>query len=901
VDVADDQPAWHALRIEEALDRLDADRQGLTADEAAKRLTEHGPNRLEPPRPKSVLRRLIEQFDNVLIYVLLGSGAITALLGEWIETAVILGVIVLNAAIGFLQEGRAERALDAIRGMLAPQAVVERDGHRHTVPAEMLVPGDLVLLRAGDRVPADMRVLHAHGLQSQESALTGESEPVDKGPDPVDPQAALGDRSSMLHAGTLVTYGSGAGLVVATGGSTEIGRVTALLAGVEPLTTPLLQQMAQFGRWLSGGILVLAGSTLLFGWLLRGYGLPDMFIAAVGLAVAAIPEGLPAIMTITLAIGVTRMARRNAIIRRLPAVETLGAVTVICSDKTGTLTLNEMTVQRVVTAATSYDVEGTGYEPVGSISSGGRPIEPQHEPDLIMLARAGVLCNESELEQVDRQWQVAGNPTDGALLTLAHKVGMSPRAEHEACRRIGHIPFDSTHKFMASRHIDVTSGSLIVVKGAAERVLEMCSHQRARAGAEPIDLPRWQAAIDSMAADSMRVLAIASTRVPGEPCGPLGVADVQSGLTLLGLVGLLDPPRPEALGAIRRCRGAGIAVKMITGDHAATAAAIGARLGLSAHRTLTGRDLDGMDDNALRQAAGEVDVFARTTPEHKLRLVQALQADGHVVAMTGDGVNDAPALKRADVGIAMGRKGTEAAKEAAEMVLADDRFVSIADAVESGRTVYDNLMKTIVFALPTNGAQAFCILIAILLGGTLPITPVQILWVNMVTAVTLGLALAFEAGEPDLMKRKPRRRDAPILSPFVIWRVLFVSLLLLIASFGLFSWSQAQGADLATARTLAVNALVAGEIGYLISSRRITGSALSREGLLGSRPVLFSVAAVVLLQLAFTYLPWMQLLFETRPIGPGAWVAIGCTALTLFACVEAEKRLLRGAGRLHPA
>jgi len=889
-----DQPAlpWHACPADEALRRLGTSRTGLSREEADRRLATYGPNRLEAQRPRRPLARFLAQFNNVLIYVLLGSSLITAGLGEWVDTSVILGVVLINAIVGFVQEGKAERALDAIRDMLSPQAMVVREGHRARIPAEQLAPGDVVLLQAGDKVPADLRLIAARSLQLQEAALTGESEPVDKRIDPVPADAALGDRSSMAYAGTLVSYGSGGGAVVATGKDTEIGRITALLHEVETLTTPLLRQMATFGRWLTVAILGLAVWTFGFGWFLRGYTAEEMFLAAVGLAVAAIPEGLPAIMTITLAIGVTRMARQNAIIRRLPAVETLGSVTVICSDKTGTLTLNELTVQTVVTANHTVRVTGSGYRPEGEFWLGEQVVPPDALPDLMEALRAGLLCNDAEIEERDGTWQLAGNPTDGALLAVALKARLDPHFELSSRPRTDLIPFDSAHKFMATLHHDHEGHGYVFVKGAPERILAMCARQRSEGADRPLDHGYWQAQIEAMAADAQRVIAVAC-RATAPEHRELRFDDVDGGLVLLGVFGLLDPPREEAGPAIAACRAAGIRVKMITGDHTATARAIASRLGFDRPDPLTGPELDGLDADRLKDAALEVDVFARTTPEHKLRLVEALQAESHVVAMTGDGVNDAPALKRADVGIAMGKKGTEAAKEAAEMVLADDRFVTIARAVEEGRAVYDNLKKTILFILPTNGAEAFTILAAILLGTALPITPLQILWINMVTAVTLGLALGFEPAEADLMRRPPRRADEPLLSPYVIWRLMFVSLLLLLAVFGLFVWERGSGAGIEAARTVAVNMLVAGEIVYLVNSRRILGSSCTLDGLLGSRPVLIAIVLVGLVQLLFTYVPLMQAAFDTVPIGWAAWARIALLAVLVFLAVETEKAVVR--------
>ena len=897
IDLADARsdagaPPWHARPVEEVLAALDSPDGGLSSAEARARLERHGPNRLTPPPRRSALRRFLAQFDNLLIYVLIAAGVVTLLLGEMIDASVIAGVVVINALIGYIQEGKAEQALDAIRNMLSPQAVVLRDGHQVTIPAEEIVPGDRVLLASGDRVPADLRLIQANGLRVQEAALTGESLPVDKSTAPVDTAATLGDRSGMAYSATLVAQGQAVGVVVATGDDTELGRIGTMLAGVETLTTPLLAQMAVFGRWLTIGILVLTAVTFLFGVYVQGEPWPTMVMAAVGLAVAAIPEGLPAVMTITLAIGVTRMARRNAIIRRLPAVETLGSVGVICSDKTGTLTRNELTVQAVRTAAAAYTVSGIGYRPDGAVLRDGRPLRAEEDggtdPALAALARAAVLCNDAELQRDGPDdWTVAGDPTDGALLVLGVKAGLDPRRLAAERPRLGVVPFESEHKFMATLHRDGDGPGLVCVKGAPERVLAMCDRVLGPDGLLPLDHAAWHARIDALAADGLRVLGVA-----GRPARPgatgLTPADVEEGLVLFGLCGLIDPAREEAMTAVRACREAGIRVKMITGDHAGTAQAIGRRFGLDGP-AVTGAELDRVDDAALVSLAHGTSLFARTTPEHKLRLVRALQATGQTVAMTGDGVNDAPALKRADVGVAMGRKGTEAAKEAASMVLADDNFASIAHAVEEGRTVYDNLRKTILFMLPTNGAQALVILAAVLAGTTLPITPVQILWVNMVTAVTLGLALAFEPPEADVMKRPPRPPAEPILPGHLIGRMVLVMALLVAASFGFFLIHTGHGDPAPVARTMAVNALVMGEIFFLLSARAVTGPVLNRSGLFGSRPVWISISLMLALQLAFTYAPPMQRLFGTAALGWIDWAWMAAAGLAILLAVEAEK------------
>ncbi|UEM03603.1 cation-transporting P-type ATPase [Skermanella rosea] len=892
---SDAPEAWHAVGAPEALRRLGTGEQGLSAGEAAARLGRYGPNRLTPPPRRSALMRFLVQFNNVLIYVLLAAAAMSAALGELVDAAVIVGVVVINALIGFIQEGKAEQALDAIRDMLSPNAAVIRDGTRRTIPADELVPGDLVQIASGDKVPADLRLIAARNLQIQESALTGESVPVAKSVDPVAPDAALGDRAPAAFSGTLVTMGQGTGLVVGTGDRTEIGRISTMIAGVETLTTPLLAQMAAFGRLLTVGILALAAFAFAVGVWLQGFAMDDMFMAAVGLAVAAIPEGLPAVMTITLAIGVTRMARRNAIIRRLPAVETLGAVSVICSDKTGTLTRNELTVRRVVTSGNAYDVDGIGYAPSGGFRPDGAaddsPTDSGADPVLAEIARASLLCNDASVSERDGEWRLEGDPTDGALVTLALKAGLDPARAGRDWPRIDVIPFESDHKFMATLHRGA-GGARIYVKGAPERILEMASTERRPDGDAPLDAAEWHRRIEAMAEHGQRVLGIA-VREAAPDQRSVEFEDVAGGLTLLGLVGLIDPPREEAIEAVKACASAGVRVKMITGDHAVTAGAIGAAFGLGGAPVLTGRDLDRLDERGWLEAARTTDIFARTTPEHKLRLVEALQADGATIAMTGDGVNDAPALKRADVGIAMGNKGTEAAKEAAAMVLADDNFASIARAVAEGRTVYDNLRKTILFLLPTNAAQAMIILAAILAGTMLPITPVQILWVNMISAVTLGLALAFEPSEPDIMRRPPRGPGEGILTGYMVWRILFVMVLLVIPAFGLFLWLESSGAPLEQARTVAVNALVVGEIFYLWNARAIMNPVLSARGILGSRPVLISIALCLALQLAFTYVPLMQDLFGTAAIAAIDWLILAGFGLATFLIVEAEKAVAR--------
>jgi len=866
--------AWHGLASEDVMRGVGAQHAGLTGAEAARRLAAHGPNRLPEVQARGPFLRFLAHFHNVLIYVLFGAAVVTAALQHWVDTAVILAVVLANAAIGFIQEGKAEAAMAAIRQMLAPHAAVLRDGRRVSVDGADLVTGDIVLLEAGDKVPADLRVIEARGLAAQEAILTGESVPVEKTVEPVPADAALGDRRSMMWSGTLVTQGTARGVVVATGARTEIGRIGGLLADVEQLTTPLVAQMNHFARWLSFLILLVSGLLLLYGYFVGHYAFGDLFMTIVGLAVAAIPEGLPAVMTITLAIGVQAMARRHAIVRRLPAIEAIGSVSVICTDKTGTLTRNEMVVTAAETPAAAFEIGGEGYAPEGHVAPSG---------DLSRLALAAALCNDAALHRADGHWMVAGDPMEGALLAFAGKVG----GDH-AARRVDAIPFDSRHRFMAVL-TEGAAGRQVHVKGAPERVLRMCAG---------IDYGHWHDRADAMARRGLRVLALAERPEAGER---IDAAALEGGLTFLGLVGLIDPPRAEAIAAVAECRAAGIGVKMITGDHAGTAAAIAAQIGLEhTDRVLTGADLDKLDAAQLAREVVSVDVFARTSPEHKLRLVTALQANGLTVAMTGDGVNDAPALKRADAGIAMGLKGSEAAKEAADLVLADDNFASIAAAVREGRTVYDNLKKVISWTLPTNAGEAMVIALALLVGLALPVTAVQILWINLITAVTLGLALAFEPTEAGTMARPPRPRDAPILSGELVWHVVMVAILFLTAVFGVFSYAIDRGYTLPLAQTMAMNTLVVLEIFHLFFIRNIHGTSLTWDAVKGTKVVWTVVIIITAAQFAVTYLPPLQALLGTEPVPLADGLLIVAVGAAFFAVIEIEKQIRLGLrGQTH--
>jgi magnesium-transporting ATPase (P-type) len=886
------QVAWHNISTEASLEKLQTTATGLSEAEAKLRLETYGANRLPEAARRSAVMRFLLQFHNILIYVLIGCAVVTAALDHWIDTGVIIAVVIANAIIGYIQEGKAEKAMDAIRHMLAPHANVIRGGERISIEGDQLVPGDMVLLEAGDKVPADLRLLTAHGMSVQEAILTGESVPVEKHIEPVDADAPLGDRSCMAFSGTLVTSGQCKGVVIATGGSTEIGRISGLLSEVEMLTTPLVQQMGVFSKWLTILILIIAAILLAFGYFVEHYDFTEMFMAVVGLSVAAIPEGLPAVLTITLAIGVQAMAKRNAIVRRLPAIETLGSVSVICTDKTGTLTRNEMMVASVLTHQHLFSLEGTGYEPKGLLTLHNAQVEPSEHGVLEELARAAAICNDAALREHDGVWHVEGDPMEGALLAFAGKMNVDGREEQAAWTRTDAIPFDAKHRFMATLNHDHERHAFVFVKGAPERILSMCKDQRSVDGkTESLNSAYWNEKAESIAALGQRVLAFAVQSVKPEHT-VLQHREVEGTLTLLGMVGMIDPPRAEAIAAVAECHGAGIRVKMITGDHAKTAAAIGKQISLqNSDKVLTGADLDGMDDVTLKAAALECDIFARTSPEHKLRLVMALQSHGMTVAMTGDGVNDAPALKRADAGIAMGLKGSEAAKEAAELVLADDNFASIVSAVREGRTVYDNIKKVISWTLPTNAGEAMTIIVALLLGATLPVTPIQILWINLITAVTLGIALAFEPTEENTMRRPPRPRHEPLLTGELVWHIVLVSVLFLCGVYGIFTYAIDRGYSVELARTLAVNTLVVMEIFHLFFIRNIYGTSLTWKAVRGTKVVWTTVIVITMAQFAITYLPPLQAIFATESIPFWDGVLVIGIGAALFAIIETEKQI----------
>lgn len=882
---------WHAFSSEEVLQKLESNLSGLTNAEVVIRQKEYGLNQLEAYKKESNILRFLRQFHNILIYILLASAVITIVLQEWVDTSVILGVVIINAIVGFIQEGKAEKALATIRNMLSPMANVIREGNPCSVSITELVPGDIVLLKSGDKVPADLRILEVKNLQIQEAILTGESLPIEKKVDQLPVETTLHDRVSMAYGGTVVAAGRGVGIVVATGYASEIGKISTLLAKVPRITTPLLQQMDVFGRWLTVGIVLLAFLTFAVGVFVWQQNVTAMLMAAVGLTVAAIPEGLPPILTIILAIGVKRMADRNAIVRKLPVVETMGAVTTICTDKTGTLTRNELAVQSVVTGQHSYQINQINS--VSEFLLDGSNVNLNEHQDLLQGIEASALCNDAQISFVDQKPVFLGNSLDVALLKLADVAAIKFELLQKKFPRTDLIPYESQHKFMATLHHDHMGNSFFYVKGAPEQILQMCSWQQRAGNKEPLHSEYWSKQISKMAQHGERVIALAYAEKNSNK-ETLHFNDIGNNCVLLALFGLLDPPRYEARVAVNECVSAGINVKMITGDHPLTALNIAEKVGLDVSAgVLVGHEIDTMDDATFAGIANKVNVYARTLPEHKLRLVRALQNSGEIVAMTGDGVNDAPALRQANVGVAMGQKGAEIAKEAAAMVLVDDNFASIANAVAEGRTIYDNLKKAILFILPTNMAEAFVVVIAVLLGLSLPITAVQIMWVNMVTAITLALALGFEPAEHDIMHRPPRSAKEPILSLFLCWRVVFVSMLLVAAVFLLFVIEKSFGYSLLTCQTVAVNTIVMGEIFYLINCRRIRNSVINFSGIFGSVPVLISIVIAIILQLLFTYLPIFQRFFGTTALSVGQWLQIFGAGFLVFLLIEAEKKIIK--------
>lgn len=890
---------WHHLPCNQVVELFDTNREhGLDGYEAESRRKRFGPNVLPQRRAKGPVLRFLLQFHQPLVYILLLASGITAVLKEWTDAAVIFGVVLLNAVIGFVQEAKAARALGALAKSMTTMATVLRGGRTTQLDSAELVPGDVVLLQSGDKVPADLRLIDCKDLQIDESALTGESLAVEKRATTLEKDVLLAERSNMAYSSTLVTYGQARGVVVATGADTEVGKISHLIETADNIETPLTKKIGQFSHLLVYVILGFALATFAVG-VYRGQPVVEMFMASVALVVGAIPEGLPAAVTIILAIGVHRMAQRRAIIRKLPAVETLGSTTVVCSDKTGTLTENAMTVVSIWTGGQHYSVTGTGYNPSGDIHCNDTSASLHHHPSLHACLISGLVCNDSQLNRQGDHWHLQGDPTEGALVVAATKAGLDAAEERRRFRRIDVVPFESEHQYMATLHDDQTAETrTLFVKGAVEKIVARCDAMLDATGEPvPLDATRIHAEFERMADQGLRVLAFAKHRLPINHIA-LRHTDLESGLTFVGLQGMIDPPRQAAIQAVATCQRAGVQVKMITGDHALTARAIAMKLGIlkdgdqQGPMVATGADLARLNDEELIEAANRLSVFARVTPQQKLRLVWALQKRRHIVAMTGDGVNDAPALAQADIGVAMGITGTEVAKEAADMVLTDDNFASIEASIEEGRGVFDNLTKFILWTLPTNVGEGLVILAATFAGVTLPILPVQILWINMTTAVLLGLTLAFEPKEPSIMSRAPRVADTPILTGALLFRITLVGFLLLAGAFGLFEWTLAAGYSESTARTVTVNVFVFVQMFYLMNCRSLTRS-IFHVGLFTNAWVWFGIGAMTLLQLLYTYHPAMHHVFQSAPIDSMHWRMIFAVATLAFLVVGAEKWVRR--------
>lgn len=888
---------WHSQHTDQVLQHWQVDaKTGLNHAQVASNRQQYGHNVLKGKAGIPAWKRLLLQFHNPLIYILLVATVITYLLGHYVDSAVILGVVVINAMIGYIQEAKAEDAIRSLQQMVSSTATVIRQGKRKVIPTNEVVPGDIVILASGDKVPADLRLIDIKNLQVNESALTGESVAVQKAQQLLAENTVLGDRVNMAYAGSLVTYGQAVGVVCAIGHQTETGKIADMLKQVVSLDTPLTRKIHHFSKTLLWIILTLAAITVVVGWC-YGEPLVDLFMAAVALSVAAIPEGLPAVVTITLAIGVRRMAKRHAIIRKLPAVETLGSTKVICSDKTGTLTRNEMTVQQCATPSAIYDITGVGYAPEGELQFEGQAYQGD-DAALAHLLQAGVLCNDSQWLEKAGRWQIEGDPTEGALYVSAHKSGLDFLSLEQGFERVDSIPFESDRQYMATlHHCHNSSKFVLYLKGSLERVLARCEMMLDAQGKKiTLDKSMIERQVTQLASQGLRVLAFAMTHqtdnaLPQDP----------HQLTFIGLQAMIDPPRQEVIAAVKKCHQAGIRVKMITGDHGLTAAAIGQKIGIIraevkssqfADMVLTGQQLSEMNDQDLTACIDNIDVYARVAPEQKLRLVNSLQSKGYIVAMTGDGVNDAPALKQADIGIAMGITGTEVSKEASDMILTDDNFTSIEAAVEEGRTVFDNLLKFITWILPTNIGQGLVIMLAILVGSQLPVLPVQALWLNMTTAVFLGLMLAFEPREKGIMLRKPRAPETPLLSVELMMRILTLSTLLLVGAFGLFEYAKAHGASVEEARTLAVTLFVVVQSFFLINCRSLRHSILHISWF--ANPwIWLGIGVMLIAQLAFIYVPTMQLLFNSAAISLAYWLVIIIYGAVVMCIIEMEKWLWR--------
>jgi len=890
--------SWHSLPVQKIAEILETDpKQGLDLSEATNRLQKFGENTLSVKKEQNPAISFLLQFKQPLVLILIIAGSITAMLQELVDTGVIFGVVVANAVIGFIQEHKAGKAIQALAQIVKSENVVVRNGEKIRLFSKEIVPGDVVQLRSGDKIPADMRLYHTKDLKIDESILTGESISVKKQIEVFPSNTDLAERKNMAYGGTLVTNGYGVGIVVLTGDDTETGKISQTMFKAEELETPLTKRISYFSKKLLFVILGLSLLTFIFGILFTQRTMTELFMEVVALSVAVIPEGLPAAITITLAIGVGYMAKRNAIIRKLPAVETLGSTTIICSDKTGTITENQMTVSEIYAGGKLFEVSGTGFQPTGEIKHDQKSINLNEHQTLNECLIAGLLCNDSDLIQKENHWEAKGDPTEVALITAAHKANLKQTLA-ESFYRIDVIPFESHLQFMATLH-DNAGDKIVYVKGSVEKILAMSSYQiNESAGYEnitEIDTSKLNEIADSMASKGLRVLAFAKKKIVNEN-HKIEISDVDDGLIFLGFQAMLDPPRPEVIEAIRECQNAGIRVKMITGDNLKTAISIGRQIGLNCSSqenqrnvtAITGKELEQYSGNKLVEIINNTDVFARVLPERKFSIVKALQSKGNIVAMTGDGVNDAPALKQADVGIAMGITGTEVAKEASDVILIDDNFASIKAAVEEGRRILDTLIKFITWTLPTSFGEGLVILASIFLGLLMPILPVQILWINMTTVLALGTMLIFEPKESDVMKRPPRRPNSPILTRDLAIQIIIVSTCILISVYGLFEWSIEEGSAIEESRTIAVNTIVMIEIFYLFNCRSLTKSVF-RMRFFSNKLIFLGVIVMILLQVAFTYTPIMNDIFQSKPIGIESWLKILGVSIITFLIIETKK------------
>lgn len=882
-----DKP-WHSLDIQSVCDSLKVTLSGLTSAEAAERLARYGPNKLQARKKASLLKIFLSQFNNFLIYVLIAATIVSFLIGEALNAEIIAVVVVLNGILGFLQEYKAERSIESLRSLVVRKAFVIRDGHKIEVNASYIVPGDIIVVEAGKSVPADACIIESVNLKVDESALTGESEPSAKHGGVMPPDTALPDMDNMLFTGTTVLDGRAKAIVVATGMNTEIGRITSLVESGVKRATPIQVGIDRLGKFF--GIAALIACLIIFiVGIIEGRQLYEMFLVSVSLAVAAIPEGLPATITIVLALGVQLMARRNAVVRKLTAVETLGSTSVICSDKTGTLTQNIIVTKKIITSGATYDVTGEGYSPAGAFISGGKETPAGSDPALWLLLMAGTLCNNATFERLENKWNILGDSTEAALLVASAKAGMNKILLEDDCPRILELPFGTTTKRMVT--VNAYDGKTYAfMKGAPEIVLRRCDNVFKNGAPEPLeeeDEEYFLKSNEDMAKNGMRVLGFAYMEIEGDPLS-ISPDRLENGLTYLGLAGMIDPPRPEVKDSVKQCHDAGIDVVMITGDQKLTAIAIARGLGIyrEGDIAVTGSELNDMVDEALDNIIGRVKVFARTSPEQKLRIVETLKRHDRVVAMTGDGVNDAPALKRADIGVAMGRSGTDVARQAADLVLMDDNFATIVKAVEDGRAIYENIKKVVKFQFSTNMSEVLIIFIGIIMGLPLPLIAVQILWVNLITDSFPALALSVDPADSNIMKAPPRLRSKGLIGRLSLLDMGLIGATITIGTLGIFYVYMPGGID--HARTMAFTTLVVFQLWNCLNCRSENRSLFSID-ILGNKYLVLTILGSIVLQAVVLYMPFLEGLFMTTAPSAYDCLVIFLVTSTVFIVIEARK------------